>query len=976
MRSMGGVERSETVLEQHPERRKPKHPSMKFLEAVAARYAGRTSLERTCFVFPNRRSGTFFKRYLGIRAGKPVFVPNVLTIDELFSKIAGISETREKARLLYVLYQEYIKLMPGTPETGPETFDQFIYWGDILLSDFDDLDKYLVDARRLLVNLRDLKTLSVDYDFLTDDQKQAIATFCNSFFNNPDQVGPDGAGGSRRQFAELWNILFPLYESFRKALKEKNLAYAGMIYRDVAESLQTGESVLQQYDEIVFIGLNALNACEKRLLDELRKEGRADFYWDYFGEMVTDPHNLAGKFIRDNQKRYPTKEPFDCPALASREQHFEVIRVPSAVGQTRKAMQILSQLQQQGALDHVEETAVVLPDENLLFPMLGAVPEEIGKVNVTMGYSLSASSGATLFQLLERLQANARERSGTWAFYHRDVTDVLEHPYFAAATDPETVSTVKQDIREHNRIFVPADTLASPGGLFADVFRIVAQTSAIPGYLKAILEHMQGAQDALEREFLYYYHQSVTDLEKAGLPLDTLEARTWYRLLSQYIALVKIPFEGEPLSGLQMMGPLETRALDFRNVIVLSVGEGIFPSRTVSASFLPYNLRVGFGLPTYEMQDAMWAYYFYRSICRAERLYLLYDSRTEGLQSGEESRFIKQLKYLYEVPLVEKVATYSLSASGTTPGLPSVEKTPEVLAELSQKYLVEQHALSASALNTYLNCPLRFYYEDVRGIEEQEDVVEDLDASLFGTIYHAVMQQLYAPFVGGELQPASLQALRRDKRRIDTLLDEAFAMKHITEISGENIILRDLIRHFVLRTLEVDAAVSAAGQPLVLHGVEQKAGCDLALSEGRRVRLFGIIDRLDGRTPDVLRVVDYKTGSVQGKDNCDDVDRLFDRSLGMRRPSVALQLYFYTLLKTRMSANPSVRFEPCVYSLRSIFSPELPKSHTLDDDQLAQFENRLAALVEELFDPGKPFAATDCEDACKYCHFKRLCNSQ
>ena len=964
---------------------------MKFLEAVADRYAGRSSLERTCFVFPNRRSATFFKRYLGMRAGRPLFVPNALTIDELFARIAGKEETRGKAQLLYVLYREYVRLMPRPEGVEPESFDQFIFWGDILLSDFDDLDKYLVDARRLLINLRDLKALSVDYDFLTEDQKRAIAAFCNSFFEIPGQAGNDKVGqagndkvghagnevhGTRREFAALWDILYPLYSSFREALRAEGMAYAGMIYRDVAESLPTAGPLLPECDEFVFIGLNALNACEKRLLDHLRKEGRADFYWDYFGSMVTDPDNLAGRFIRENRQRYPSKDPFDCPARDPQQQHFEVIRVPSAVGQTRKAMQILTQLHQDGSLSQLEETAVVLPDENLLFPMLGAIPAGIEKVNVTMGYSLSASSGAQVFQLLERLQADARQRDGSWGFYHRDVTDLLEHPYFAAAADPETVAAFKKDIREHNRIFVPAESLSEQGGLFAVVFRVVERTGEIPAYLKSILEQMQAGQDALEREFLYYYHQAVTELEQAGLPLDTLEPRTWYRLLSQYVALVKIPFEGEPLSGLQVMGPLETRALDFRNVIMLSVGEGIFPSHAVSASFLPYNLRVGFGLPTYEQQDAIWAYYFYRSICRAERVYLLYDSRTEGLQSGEESRFIKQLKYLYEVPMVEKVATYALSSTGTTPAVPCVEKTPAVLAELSQMYLEEQHAFSASALNMYLDCPLRFYYEKVRGIEEQDEVVEDLDASLFGSIFHAVMQHLYEPFVGGEFLPDTLRALRRDRNRIDALIDKAFAEQKITEISGENLILRDLIRHFVLRILEVDAAVSAEGGPLVLHGVEMDAGCRLRLPDGRVVRLYGVIDRLDGHSPDVLRVVDYKSGSVQGKDNCDDVNRLFDRSLGTRRPSVAFQLYFYALLKTRMEDDPAVRFEPCVYSLRSIFSPALPKSYALASDKLAQFETRLTELVEELLDPGAPFVATECEDHCQYCPFKRLCNRQ
>lgn len=943
----------------------------KFLETVAARFAGRSSLDRTCFVFPNRRSATFFKRYLGQAAGRPVFVPLVLTIDELFSRIAGIGQTTGKVRLLDVLYREYIRLMPCPEGETPESFDQFISWGDILLGDFDDLDKYMVDVRRLLVNLRDLKQLTADYSFLNVEQKDAIATFCNSFFAGVDDAGiPQG---SRRSFSQLWEILYPLYEAFRTRLAERGEAYAGMVYRQVAESLPTAGRLLPETDEFVFVGLNALNACEERLLDHLRNEGRADFYWDKGGPLVSASGNPAGSFLKKNRKRYPSKEPFDCPALQVETQQFEVIRVPSAVGQTRKAMQILSQLQQAGAMEKAEETAIILPDESLLFPMLGAVPETVGRINVTMGYSLSASSGATLFQLLEHLQADRRERGGVCGFYHRNVTELLEHPYFAAAADPQTVQTVLQSIRSRNLIYVPEPELTACGGLFAIVFRPVGTTAAIPAYLRAILEAMQETQSPLEREFIFHCHKAVSDLEQVGLDLDALEPRTWYRLLAQYTALVKIPFEGEPLSGLQIMGPLETRALDFENVIMLSVGEGIFPSRSVSASMIPPNLRVGFGLPTYEQQDSIWSYYFYRSICRAKRIYLLYDSRTEGMQSGEESRYIKQLRYLYKVPMTEKVATYTLSADGMTAVSPCVEKDAAVQAELEQKYFTERKPLSASALNTYIDCPLRFYYEYVKGIREADAVVEDVDSGLFGTVYHKVMQELYRPFLHGTLPPDRLDSLRRDTERIDGLVRAAFAEKHILDIEGKNLILSELVRHFVQRTLTVDAALGRSGGPLRLLGTEKKVGWDMPLSGGRTVRLYGIIDRLDSQTPDVVRVVDYKSGAVSGKDSVGSVDALFDASKEENRPSIGFQLCFYALLKVRTSAEEGVRFEPCVYALRKLFS-DLPKPVSIPAERLDEYQVRLAETVESIFDPAVPFAASSGNGVCKYCNFKKLCN--
>ena len=962
---------------------------MNFLQAVASRFAQRESFDRVCFVFPNRRSATFFKRHLGIAAGKPVFVPNVITIDELFSRIAGLEETKEKARLLYMLYKEYVRLMPCPEDKEPESFDQFVYWGDILISDFDDLDKYLVDVDKLFVNLRDLKQLSSDYDFLNDDQKAAIASFCNSFWISSDSRTEQGMveggllRGPRGSFAEIWNVLQPLYHAFREALSAAGCAYAGMIYRSVAESLQTSGTVLPQFDEIVFIGLNALNACEKTLLDHLRREGRADFYWDYSGPMVTDPDNLAGRFLRENIERYKPREPFECPAREPQTQHFEVIRVPSAVGQTRKAMQILDDLQREGELLHPEDTAVVLPDENLLFPMLGAIPEGIDKVNVTMGCSLSASRGANLFQLLERLQSDARQRNGSVSFYHRDVVDILEHPYFAAASDPAVTSGLKERIRKENMVFIPETSLAEYGSIYATVFRTVPETGDIPDWLLEVIEQMQAAQPALEREFLYHFHKCVAELKEVELPLATMEPKTWYRLLMQYVALVKIPYEGEPLSGLQIMGPLETRALDFRNVIMLSVGEGVFPSRNVSASFIPYNLRLGFGLPTYELQDSIWAYYFYRGICRAERIFLIYDSRTEGLQSGEESRYIKQLRYLYNVPMVEKVATYSLSGTTVQNPMCHVAKDEKVMRRLEELFVEGTGVFSASALNTYLDCPLHFYYQFVEGIREQDDVVEDLDAGLFGTIFHKVMENLYKPFEGRILHKEDLseKALFGEKdSRLEDLVLKAFAWKQIREIAGQNMILKELIEHLVKRVVAVDREAAARGD-LRIIATEKKMDFHITLpGSGRRVRLYGVVDRLDSVEAGVERVVDYKSGKVD-KDRCKAVAELFDPTLGTKRASIAFQLYFYALLMYRRNPKAGVSYTPCIYSLRSIFT-EKPKSYSIEPEKLDEFENRLLALIEEIFNPAllfepRPETESDSgESVCKFCNFKRLCNRE
>ncbi len=943
---------------------------MKFLEAVADRYARRTSLERTCFVFPNRRSAVFFRKYLGERAGRPLFVPAMRTIDELFQDISGLKPV-EKVPALDRLYRIYRDLLAEEGRTA-EPFDDFIYWGDILMSDFDDIDKYRVDAARMFVNLRDLKELSAGYDFLTDTQRQAIDEFCGSFF----QKGITHSG-TRQDFAALWNIQLRLYDRFRDSLAADGLGYPGMIYRSVADSIRPDTEMLKAFDEVVFIGLNALNNCEIALLTELQKEGKADFYWDFEGPLLQDPANKAGRFIRENITRFPSRTPLEgigpegMPAI-------EVIRVPSAVGQTRKAMQIISDLHAAGQMDRPEETAVVLPDENLLFPMLGALPSCIQKVNVTMGYPLSAGQVEMLVSCLERLQANRRAKGGTMRFYHRDVTDLLEHPYIVAADTDGVVPTVKAGILAQNRIFVEAPWLASQSDLFAVLFTPIEQTSGLADWLQALIQALQAHQPALEREFLYRYSKTIAALARVKLDFDTLVPRTWFRLLARLAAIETVPFEGEPLSGLQMMGPLETRALDFKNLIMLSVGEGVFPARTVSSSFIPYNLRLGFGLPTYELQDAIWAYYFYRSICRAERVYLLYDARTEGLQSGEESRYIKQLKYHYGLPVTEKVATYQLGATAADRPIVTVEKTQDVLQTLHDRFVTGTGAFSASSLNHYLDGPLQFYYQHVLQIKEQDEVVEDIDSTRFGTIYHEVMQRIYEPFEARSgakgadslITREIIDHLRSDKQTLEKLTVDAFHNAGIEDIEGENRILVNLVLRFVDRTLEVDGGMT----PFTFLGAESKRNAALRLADGRTVRLFGAIDRLDTNLPGIIRVVDYKTGSVEKKDDCRNVDRVFDRTLATR-PYIAFQLYFYALLMSRQpDARPDQRYEPCIYALRDLFKAA-PAPHPIAPEDLAHFTERVQALIEEIFNPEIPFAG-DCADerTCSYCNFKRLCN--
>ncbi|MBQ6437739.1 MAG: PD-(D/E)XK nuclease family protein [Bacteroidales bacterium] len=946
----------------------------RFLEQIASRFyqeAG-NALGEYCFVFPNRRSALFFSKYLGQAADKPVFSPKLLTINDLMTDLSGLRPI-DKIGALYTLYRNYAALMwPG--EAPRESFDEFVYWGDILLADFDDVDKYRVDARLLFANIRDLKQLDSGYDFLTDEQAAAIREFWRDFLTDSGQPRP-GSLDKKGLFRSVWTILFDLYTAFRENLQAQGLGYEGMIYRRVAETL-SGESPekealvarLGSYRKIVFVGLNALNACEKALLDTIRERLEGDFYWDFEDPRTTDPANKASLFLRENVARYPSK--YELALSLPEAQQFRTIAVASGVAQTRVAGDLLKTLAAGAGFDPLE-TAVVLPDERLLLPMLGAVPEEITDINVTMGFPLSQSNAATFITFLERLHRNKRLGAAGCSFYHKDVVNLLNHPFIAM--DPAVQETLSEILKQ-NLIYVEDRFLTGRGSnLFGLIFKNITDASKLAGYQTAILDAIPEGLSKVDLEFVYHLRAAIQRMQ--SLPVE-MEEKTYYALLGQLIGVISIPFRGEPLSGLQIMGPLETRALDFKNVIILSMNEGTFPKRTVSGSFIPYNLRLGFGLPNYEFQDALSSYYFYRSIARAEHITFIYDARTEGLQSGEPSRFIKQLKYHYNVDPGETTAPMPLRNDGPGGAEIVIPKTPEVMAALRARYLEpdpvtgRRKGFSTSALNQYLDCAVRFYYGHVAGVEETEEVVEELDASLFGSIFHKVMERLYAPYVGQELQSGELERMANDTQKIDRLIVEAFASEgKIRTITGRNLILRQLLQTFVVEVLRCDASAA----PLTVSGTEVGASAQLKLASGEEVSLYGIIDRKDLRSGQ-LHILDYKTGKtgdkVKRKLKTADLPALFKRE-GEKRPTISFQLLFYTLLVT--AGTPGLRVEDVkldIYALRDIFG-SAAESFGFDTSTLAQFRELLQELIGEILNPAVPFRAVN--PRCDYCDYKLLC---
>ena len=954
-----------------------------FLYQVASLFYEKWGAEvsRLAFVFPNRRTGLFFQKYLSEVADIPLFSPTILTINDLFIQLSG-KQSADRISMLFTLYDIYIRQSGST-----ETFDEFLYWGEMLLNDFDDIDKYMANARMLFSNVTDLREIENDFDFLSDEQIAAIRSFWSSFY-------PRGDTPNQQQFLAVWQVLYDLYEEFRATLTAEGKGYEGMIFREVVESMERGESPDLPYEQIVFVGLNALSVSEERFLAQLQKREIADFYWDYVSDKVTDPDNKASYFVSRNLKSFPSS--MKLPPEEKVKTEIEVIGIPSGIGQAKHVYTLLSDWCKEAEMSSEEalRTAVILPDEHLLIPVLNAIPEQIRRINVTMGYPLAGTPVASLIEYILALQKNVRYIDRNPLFYFRDVLPVLNHRYILS-TSPEIISSLVKEITENNKIYI-SHTELEKTPLLEILFTPVTGVEAFSDYLIKVLEELNKVMSALsdeeeedapqrtndlEQEFIFHYFTTVNRMKEVMKDARIeMKIDTFFRLLKRVTDTITIPFHGEPLSGLQIMGVLETRALDFDRLIILSMNEGIFPQRKAANSFIPYNLRRGFGLPTYEHQDSVWAYHFYRLIERASHVSLLYDTRSNGLQTGEVSRFVHQLHYHYEVPMRDKLVVYNVSSSKTPPL--AVPKREDIMRRLDAYRKGGSKAISASAINTYLDCPLKFYFSVVEGIREEEEVSETIESDVFGSILHKVMEELYKPFQGKMVTVDLLKAIRKDTALLTGVIARAFASEFfktevVRSLTGQNYLIGEMIRKYVEKILERDGKLT----PFVYIESERKINGLISLSDHSEIRLKGFIDRVD-EVRDAIRIIDYKSGS--GTTTFSSIESLFNKEEKDRAKAV-MQVFMYCWMYAHFTENKGKTIQPGIYYVRSLFSDpfdpsvyhriERGKSEKVEDfSGYAQaFEEGLRGCLDEIFNPEIPFTQTPTGKACSYCPFKGIC---
>ena len=769
-------------------------------------------------LFPNRRAGVFFKNYLSRKTQKAMWLPDIYTISGFMEGLSSL-EIADPLELSFEIYNVYSKL-----QKNPESFDEFFYWGEMMIADFDDVDKYLVDAEKLFRNINDLKEIENIFDYLSDEQKELISKFWR-YFDKPS------LSDHQESFLKIWKLLYPAYQHLQERLSKNNMAYEGMIYRDVAGKIQRQETLDLPNDKILICGFNALNKAEKVLFSYLMNSGKADFYWDYDKLFIDDKMHEAGRFLRENLKNYPPDKDFD-PGFNNlgKTKNLNIYNLPSNILQAKKLYKILED-KDASKISDFGDTAVILGDENMLQAVIGAIPPNIPNLNVTMGYALKNTPVYSFVDLLLQLQKNLSRTKTERGFYFRDVLSVLNHQYIKA-TENEVINSFVNRIHQNNLLYIKEKDFPE-SELLKTIFIKLDSPTKISAYLLKILEMISlnfkyneednSHESDLQKEYIFQIETRLNRLSalfktRSDL-LDSPEA--YIRLFRKLVTGLRIPFAGEPLKGLQIMGILESRLLDFRNLVFLSMNEGVMPAAHAGFTYIPANLRYALGMPTREDHDAIYAYYFFRLLQRAENISIIYNSSTKGMNTGEPTRYLYQLEYLSGYNIRKETMAFRVAEN--EPVAIEIAKDEVVMKKLDKFTSDGYTYLSPSALTNYMDCPLRFYFSYVEGVREEDEASDDVDIPGFGNLFHKAMELIYKEKEGKLVKKEDFEQLTKSSF-IKEKLDQAFRLEFLknddAEVNpeGRNIIVYEIIQQLIRQTLQVDKQMA----PFIFKKAEQE----------------------------------------------------------------------------------------------------------------------------------------------------------
>lgn len=962
-------------------RQKPSGYMETFLKQVAHDLYNKTegNFTKVAIVFPNKRASLFFNEYLAQESDRPIWSPTYVSISELFRQSSDLS-IADPIKLVCDLYKVFQKA------TGSkETLDDFYFWGEMLIADFDDADKNMADTHALFSNLKDLNELMDNYDFLEEGQKEALSQFFHNFSIN--QVTE-----LKQRFISMWNVLGDIYAEYKALLESQSIAYEGMLYRQVIEQLDV-EAL--PYNKYIFVGFNVLNKVEHTLFKKLNEAGKAMFYWDYDTFYLNKTPHEAGEFIRRNLRDFPSELPASFFDNLNQPKEVTFIESPTENGQVR----YLPQWIRENLTSQEKETAVVLCNEALLQPVLHALPDNVKHINITMGFPLSQTPAYSFVNALMELHTSGyNPNNGRYLF--AEVISVLKHPY-TRQLSPEA-EKLEQTLTRDNRFYPLPSELKQDNVLellFTPRRNNLDLCSMLSEALKEVAVIYQQQAASHSDAFDQLYHESLFKTYTLVNRFHTLieskelnvQAGTFQRLLTRVMSSSSIPFHGEPAIGMQVMGVLETRNLDFRHLIMLSVNEGQLPKAGGDSSFIPYNLRKAFGMTTIDHKIAVYAYYFYRLMQRAEKVTLVYNTATDGINRGELSRFMLQFLIEWGYPVLRKQLEAAQSPQSSAPII--IEKTPDVMERMKSVFDFRSNPkalISPSALNCYLDCPLKFYYKYVALLSAPDEVTADIDSAKFGSIFHYAAEHIYKDLTahGKLISRENLETLLKDEVRLQTYVDNGFKELFFNlppneqpEYNGIQLINSAVIVKYIQQLLRNDLRYA----PFTFVGSEQRIfeNIEICTSTGDiQSRIGGIIDRIDSKG-ESLRIVDYKTGG--DADTPANVQSLFIPD--KKRSNYVFQTFLYASIvcKKLREKNDSRLVAPALLYIHRAasenYSPVIqmgePRKPKEPVDNFAQYEGdfreNLKTLLKDIFNPDISFTQTEIEDKCAYCDFKALC---
>lgn len=933
----------------------------KFIDIIAKQIydTKQHQLEELTVILPSKRAGRFFKQALSNLSDIPLWMPKFYSIEEWLEELSGFTIIN-KTELLFELYISYQKVFPKDKQ---DSFEAFLKWAPTLLTDFNDIDSYLDQPQKIFNYIHQVKKIE-NWTPLSKEPSEMVKNYIN-----------------------FWELMGLLFNDFKARLKEQNIAFQGMAYRKASDHVSEWIAKNKPLkSSIYYVGFNAMNPCEVNIMRTFIAEDIAEVFWDADEYYLKDKKQEAGKYLRQ-YKQWPEFEIREFNWVCSelkKPKDINVFGVPKSIAQAQLAGSLLDK--SISRKQELKDVALVLADEKMLLPVLEFLPNSIDKLNITMGNSLRNVHLFAFFNAFFQLHINREKLSGGKPkFYYQDLFKIFQHPVFQNSGSIKSFEKLKSNLQKQNLSFpLKEDILNSCESDILPWIKVVLDYQSsnpldfIDNSLKltALIKNQiisQGRKNSLDLECLFAFAKLFNQIKNLQDKYGFIkELKTLHHLFQQSAKIEKLSYFGEPLSGLQLMGMLETRNLDFKHVILLSANEGFLPTGKSDHSFIPFDIRREMNLPTYMDKDAVFAYHFYRLTQRCKSLTLIYNTETDALNFGEKSRFIAQLenelhlRYPKEINFNEETLSHPLKK--VVPKELSIIKDEAIKKRL--KEIATDKGFSPSSLNTYKNCPLQFYYERILNIKEPAEMEETIEASTLGTVVHRALEDFYHPYLNREINTEDLKSMLP---KIPVKLKELFLEEFKSGIfnKGKNKLIFTVAKQFLLSFIKKEMKLISEGNKIYIKGLEKDLKTEICIEDiDFAIKLNGNADRIDKHNGQ-LRIIDYKTGKVELNElQTDNMEKLIRE----KKFHKGFQLYLYAYMYQQMYPEQKL-LKTGIIGFRSLkkgflsagFKEDGKVNKLLNSDLLGDFEKEFKSLLKEIFNPNIPFEHKNRKEPCRFC---------